>query len=355
MEEETTEEKIASSTGNDTERFSKDLEAEADALIMAAYGEGDNKEEAKKDDKGDKKDDKEAEGSTDGDGDKVGTGESDGDTEGDAEEKVKVIDPEISSLLGKLEKSEKRVKDTRADHTRGRQDLKEAQSRSQELEDTVFALKKQVEDLTTASTQKQEAKAEKVVAKTSGDIEDQIAAMQKIDPDLAATMKPIVESMFGQINTLKTDLATEKQEAKDRTAQDENDAHFAKLDGAHKGWEETMQTPEFAEYLQDLPPRSKRLALLDLKGGTAENIIELFDEFKDSGNEEDEADAKKNDKLAKAKSLSNPASKKSKNINTGALKMLYTRSQIDNMTEAEYAKEEDAIDKAMANGQIESR
>jgi hypothetical protein len=349
MPEKTTEQKIADSTGNDTEKFSKDLEAEADELIKAAYGGGDDEKKVEANDEKDSKADK---GDTSGDDDKGGNEGSGDNAEAD---EVKAIDPEISSLLGKLEKSEKRIKDTRADHTRGRQDLKEAQTRSLELEDTVFKLKKQVEGLTTASTQKQEAKAEKVVAKTSGDIADQIAAMEKIDPDLAATMKPIVESMFGQINTLKDDLATEKQDANDKTAQAESDAHFAKLDGAHKGWEETMQTKEFAGYLQDLPPRSKRLALLDLKGGTAENIIELFDEYKEASGGEEEADTRKNDKLEKAKSLSNPVNKKSKNINTGVVKMLYTRSQISDMDDAEYAKEEEAIDKAMSNGQIENR
>jgi hypothetical protein len=93
------------------------------------------------------------------------------------------------------------------------------------------------------------------------------------------------------------------------------------------------------------------LALLDLKSGTAENIIEIFDDFKDQGDSEDD---KKNDKLNKAKSLSNPTNKKSKETKiAGAKKFLFTRSEINDMSDAEYAKSEDKIDQAMANGQIQ--
>lgn len=358
--EETAEDKIATSAGNETEVMAQTLEDEADQLIKDAYGGDDKDGKGNDDTSGVGKDDKDANKADKDDeanDNKGGSQDTDEDNNEDGEkDEVKRLDPEIVALLGKLEKSEKRVSDTRADHTRGRQELKEANTKSLELEDTVFKLKTQVEELTKASTAKQEQKTEKAVAKTTGVLEDQIAAMEKIDPDLAATMKPIVEGMFGQINDLKADLATEKQEAKNKKIQDDNDTHFLKLDTAHDGWEATMQTEEFGQFLQGMAPRAKRLALLDLKGGTAENIIEIFDEFKDSqGSDDNDVDTKKSDKLEKAKSLSNPTNKKSKNIDTGTKKMLYTRSQINAMTNEEYAKEEDAIDKAMAAGQIAQR
>lgn len=343
--EETAEDKIAQSTGNDTLNMSKELEDEADELIKQAYGKDeDDDDESGKDDTGSKDDTDEDDGKG---------ADEDGDKDGEDDE-VKKIDPEITDLLSKLDKSEKRIKDTRADHTRGRQELKEANAKSLELEDTVFKLKTQVEELTKASTARTEQKTEKAVEKTTGKLADQLEAMKKVDPDLAAAMAPIVEGMFGQINDLKADLAVEKQEAKNKKIQDDNDAHFSKLDKAHDGWESTMQSPEFAGYLQGLSSREKRLALLDLKGGTADNIIEIFDDFQATQTADDDGDKKK-DKIKEAKKLSNPTNKKSKNIDTGTKKMLYTRTQIDQMTEAEYAKEEDAIDKAMSNGQIENR
>ena len=344
--EETAEDKIAQSTGNDTLLMSKDLEDEADELIKQAYGNKDEDDDDKsgKNDEGNKDDDNEDDDEgTDEDGDRAGE-----------DDEIK-IDPEITSLLSKLDKSEKRVKDTRADHTRGRQELKEATAKSLELEDTVFRLKTQVEALTQANTTRQEKTAEKTVEKTTGKLSDQLEAMKKIDPDLAAAMSPIVEGMFGQINDLKADLALEKQETNNRKIQADNDAHFSKLDKAHDGWEDTMQSQEFAGYLQGLSSREKRLALLDLKGGTAENIIEIFDDFQATQTDDDAGDKKK-DKINAARKLSNPNNKKSKNIETGAKrKMLYTRTQIDKMTNEQYAKDEDAIDRAMANGQIENR
>jgi hypothetical protein len=209
-----------------------------------------------------------------------------------------------------------------------------------------------MEALQNAQTNRQEVRTEKAVEKTSDDLAVQIAAMEKLDPDMAAAMKPIVESMFGQIDGLKNDLANEKEEARTKAIDDANDTHFAKLDTAHSGWEDTMKTPEFAGYLQDLSPRAKRLALLDLKNGTAENIIEIFDDFADQGDSEDD---KKNDKLNKAKSLSNPTNKKSKETKQlqGTKKFLFTRSEINDMSDTQYAKNEEAIDQAMANGQIQ--
>ncbi len=340
-----TEDKIAESTGKDTEKFSQDLEDEADALIKEAYGN----------DEDDKGGDKSSDGDQ-GDSDEGDSEDTDDNSDADSEDGIeKKIDPEIANLLNKLDKSEKRVKDTRADHTRGRQELKEANEKTSELEDTVFKLKTQVEQLTNASTAKQEKKTEKAVAKTTGVLADQIKAMEAVDPDVAAAMKPIVENMFGQVDDLKEQLATEKQNAKDKAIEDANDAHFKKLDDACDGWEDIMQTKEFAGYLQALPPRAKRLALLDLNGGTAENIIEIFDDFKDQNEGEEDADTRKSEKLKKASSLSNPTNKKSKDINRGAKKMLYTRSQINAMSESEYARQEDDIDQAMANGLIENR
>jgi hypothetical protein len=334
----TTEQKLAQSTGNDTDKFSKELEDEADELIKQAYGG---------DDKDDDKDDtaKEDKVKADDDGGK----DDDKGSDEDNEEVIK-IDPEITSLLDKLDKSEKRIKDTRADHTRGRQELKDEKTRNTELEDTVFKLKTQMEALQNAQTAKQEVRAEKIVEKTTGALADQIATMEQVDPEMAKAMKPIVESMFGQIDGLKEDLATEKENSRVKAIDDANDAHFGKIDKAHDGWEATMQTPEFAEYLQQLAPRAKRLAMLDLKGGSADNVIEVFDEFKEFQGGDDDGES---DKIKLAKKLSNPTNRKSKSIDTGVRKMLFTRTQIDGMTDEEYAKNEDAIDQAMANGQIQ--
>lgn len=345
----TAEDKIAQSTGNDTEIMAKALEDEADELIKQAYG-GDDDDE--KDDKGA---DKSGKDDKDDDNKKAGKGTDEDDDEGGEEDEVK-IDPEITDLLSKLDKSEKRVKDTRADHTRGRQELKEANAKSLELEDTVFKLKKQVEEMAEANTSRAETKTEKAVTKTTDTLQAQMDAMTKLDPDLAAAIKPIVDSMFGKIDDMKIEIATDKQELKNQKVKDANDAHFQKLDKAHDGWEDTMQSTEFSEYLQQLAPRAKRLALIDLKGGSAENIIEIFDEFQESQNTDDDNTTKKEDKIKKAKSLSAPANKKSRENNLAKTKkMLFTRTQIDNMSDAEFAKHEDAIDQAMSNGQIEQR
>jgi chromosome segregation ATPase len=341
------EDKIAQSTGSDTEKYGQQLEDEADAIINDMYG----KKEAS-DDKN-AKEDKEDDVDPD-DKDNVEDDDKDGEDD-DVDDKP---DKDVDDLMAELDTANKRVKDTRADHTRGRQELAESQAKSLELEDTIFTLKTQMEELTKAVQSKSEAKeTKKEIKEQVGDLKQQMAEMEKVDPDMAKAMEPIISNLMGQVTGLKAEMKTKEEAAEqrelDRKAQkeaDDTDAHFKKLDDAHDGWEDTMKTKEFSKYLKNLTPRLKRVALLDLKGGKAEDIIEIFDDFKSE--QEDDGDETK---VGKAKKQTNPANRKSKENNLkGRNVFKFTRTQIHEMGEKEYAEKEDAIDQAMANGQIQN-
>ncbi len=362
-EEKSTEEKIAQSTGADTSKYGKELEDEADQIIKDMYHSDDDADD--KDDKDDKDekdadDDKDDKDDKDDDSDKDDKDDDDDTNDADKDDKVKADkDTSVDDLLDKLNKSEKRVKDTRADHTRGRQELKEATTKTLELEDTIFSLRTKVEELTrSVQTKAEEKKTEKAITKDVGDLGKQLEAMKEVDPDLAKAMEPIITGLVGQISNLKSEIVDKEEKAQKKAEQDASDTHFSKLDKAHDGWEGMMKTPEFKEYLQGLSPREKRLALLDLKDGTAENIIEVFDGFVESqkdDTDETEDDDKKSEKLDKAKKNTNPKFNKSKDVNRGAKKMKFTRSDINNMSNSEYAKKEKEIDQAMSEGLIENR
>jgi len=337
-------EKIAQSTGSDTEKYGQQLEDEADQIIKDMYHQKEASDE--KNAKEDKEDDIDPD-------DKDDVEDDDTDGEDDVDDKP---DKDVDELMAELDTANKRVKDTRADHTRGRQELRESQAKSLELEDTIFTLKTQMEELTKAVQTRAEAKETKQEIKEQvGDLKEQMAEMEKVDPDMAKAMEPIISNLMGQVKGLKSEMktreeASEQREA-DRKAQKEADAtdlHFQKLDDAHDGWEETMKTKKFSRYLKNLSPRLKRVALLDLKGGKAEDIIEIFDDFKAEDGDDD-------DTVNKAKKQTNPANRKSKENNLkGRNTFKFTRSQIHNMDEKEYAEKEDAIDQAMANGQIQN-
>jgi hypothetical protein len=121
-----------------------------------------------------------------------------------------------------------------------------------------------------------------------------------------------------------------------------------------------METETFKDYVRSLTPRQKKNAIRDLQTGSAEDIIEVFDDFKKSdfndGTEEDnkkETTAeRKRKKLEAAKKIANPKFNKSKDIKSTPVKYEFTRSEIDAMSPEEWAKNEPAVDKAMSKGLV---
>jgi hypothetical protein len=349
-EEKKPEDEINKSTGNETEDYSNALEDDVDKLINDVYHPEDEGDEDKDDDKP-TDDGKEGEDDDTGDSDKDdGEVDDKDDKDGDDEEDGK------EDLATQLEKANKRVKDTRAEFTKKSQELSTVTKKTQELEDTIFSLRSKVEELSKAQqTKTEEKKTEKSIQKDSLALEEKMEAIKAVDPDLAKALEPIVGGLVSEVNNLKNELKTTEEKWSSKAEKDAHDAHFGKIDKAHDGWEDTMKSPEFKEYLDDLKPREKRLALLDLQDGTADQIIEVFDDFKSSQKPNDDdtsADDKKKAKLKKAKEMSGPNLKKSKEFNRGVQNFKYTRSEIDAMDETEYAEKEADIDKAMSEGLI---
>jgi hypothetical protein len=116
-----------------------------------------------------------------------------------------------------------------------------------------------------------------------------------------------------------------------------------------------METDDFKDYLEELSPRDRRLADMDLDGGTAEQVIEVFDAFKVTQKSDKNltADEKKARKLEKANKMAGIKGNKSKEINTGAHVFKFTRSEIAAMSPKEYLEKEPEIDQAMADRQVD--
>lgn len=353
VEDVATEDKIAQSTGNETEQFSQELEDDADQIIKDMYPDNYPDEDKEK------KDVKKVEDKDTGDDDKDDLEDDDKDGEEDGEDDDEEGNESVQDLLDKLGTSEKRVKDTRKEFTKKSQELSEYKQKTIDLEETVFTLKTKMEELVNSQqTKSEEKKTEKEIKKEASNLTDQMKEIEAVDPDLAKAMAPIVDGMLGQIKGLQTQLKTSEEKQVEREEKAENDkaeaeanAHFKKLDDAHEGWEAMMKTKEFEKYLRALPPRLKRLAILDLKDGKAEDIIEIFNDFKGDEEEDDKGEKK----LDKANKMAGPKVRKSKEINRGVKKMKYTRSEIAAMEPLEYAEQEADIDKAMQDGLIDNR
>ncbi len=374
------EKEIAQSTGNATDKWADKLEQEADDIINDFYHKGEDKDGSDNgladntgdEDKGEKQVADVGDGS-DGSGDGDGTEDTDGETgqgdketDGDGEDGGDDNDNDtdntsdndsdntvnVKDLLADRDRFQKQAKDNKSEYTKGQQKLKEVIGRTEEMEDTIFNLRSKIEDLSSSTQTKQEDKeTKKEIKREAVDVASQLKAISEIDPDIATAMTPVIEDLVGKIESLKTEIATSNATAKVTAEEAANNAYYTKVDRAVPGWEDTMKTDEFADYIDGLSPRQKRMALSDLKAGSADDVIEVFKDYTSTLPEVKKANNKK-DKIKKASEMANPNLNKSKEVETGKT-FKYKLSDVRRMNEKDYLEKETEIDKAWAAGQID--
>jgi Ca-activated chloride channel family protein len=357
----TTEEKIAKSSGNDTEELVKQLDAEGDELIKQAYPDKfPDEEKADEDDKGEEQQEESKEEQSETEA-KEETGDQEDEQQEPKEEEIVAEEGETEKALrDKLAKSEKRVKDTRADYTRKNQELIEKSKTSEavidSLNQTILALKQtsgvQVE------TKKEEREQNKEIKKGLGDLSKHFEKLQNIDPEVAAPIKEVVESLVGQIGNLQETVSQAQKDLRASSLNSAEKVHFQQIDNAHSGWEEMIESDDFIDWKDGLPQRQKRHAEEDLQNGSADDLIELFNDYKkDKGitaepKKETKTSTKKEDKLKKVQAITNPKFDKSKEINSQTFEYDFKQSELRAMSQEEYNKKEKQIDAAMAAKRI---
>lgn len=349
-------------TSNDTEAYLATLEKEAEDIIKQTYHQEEDKEEDKKEDK---------------DGEEVKTGNEekgedakpevpDGKDEEVYVEDIKEDKPEtdsddasdnieIEKLREQLAKAQKQAKDNKGEFTKRSQDLAEATKRSQYLEQNIFDLKNEIADLKSKLGQGGTSKTEAQIIKSTSDINERLKAIEEIDPDIAKAITPVFQGLVEQVETLKDELKVSTEKSVKTANELLEEAHFKAIDDAHPGWEDIVESEEFKEYIGNLSPRQKRLAVHDLQNGSANDIIEVFSDFKStqSTNDSISPEDKKKEKVNKASSIANPKFNKSKDTNINPQTFKFTKSEIAAMTPEVFAKKEKEIDDAMARGLID--
>ncbi len=225
------------------------------------------------------------------------------------------------------------------------------------LQQTVTSLQEQVK--TIPKIEKPEGK--ETEKKPAIDLSKELEVLNKLDPEMAAPVKKIVDSLTNTIDELSTKLVEKTKADEERSFQTEEQKHFASLDEGHKDWEAVVKSAEFTAWIETLSPREKHYAKFDLDDGTAENIVELITNYKTATGIIKEkkpegpgpAEISKEDKkLEEAKRAANPTFKKVKEVNKTRGHVKYTRTEINNMTPEEFNEKEKDIDKEMAAGRI---
>lgn len=358
-EEETIEEKLAKSSGTDADKYAEDLEAQADNMLKEMY-EPESKESEEEENEQEEEESDSKEASSEEEKKEIGS---------EDEEILVDGDDTVESLTEKLQKSEKRVKDNQSAFTKNQQTSKEDRIKSdavvETLQSTIADLQQKVSQRPAQETKQEEKKAEEEIKESVSSLKDQFEALNKIDPDIAKPLEEIIGSLTTQISGLKTELKSKAENDQKTSQKTADDIHFGKIDTAHPDWEEINKSDEFETWINELSPRQRNNARQDLDSGSAENVIGLFDEYKESTGiaktEETDETTKptaKDDKLKKAKTMVNPNLKPSKEIKTSGGKIKYTREMIvrENAKDPNwYAKHEADIDIEIAARRVPDR
>ena len=214
-----------------------------------------------------------------------------------------------------------------------------------------------------AGAEAEPGKEEKKEQPSDDELQASLIELEQEYPEIA---KPMLKMMAKQnAENKKLEDKVEALTAKDKARDDEvkitkEDEHYNAIAKVHSDFDEISKEPLLDEWIGGLPAIEKAGAQAIRKNGSTQDVIELLTSFKKANGyelpakeEKEETPAKKsNSKLDKAKKAGNPSFNKAKDVNIKDGEILFTRQQIDNMTQEEYNKNEPAIDDAMSKGLI---
>lgn len=185
--------------------------------------------------------------------------------------------------------------------------LESARERNKTLEGENQALRAQLAELTAKQQQNLDKAEDRAQARADAG-QAQTTADQNLDAAKTAVAQGADIKIFGDFSEeaiakgigtllqqtfektreeLRAELREENAKAlkplKERQAQDESDGHYSAIYTKHPDADEIAQSAEFDAWMKGLPgfARSSVAAVMDgQKGGTAEQVIEVFDTFK---------------------------------------------------------------------------
>ena len=343
QEKETVEQKIAKSSGNETEKYSKQLEDDVDKLITEVYHQDKVKEENPAEEKEPVKQEKEEE-------EEIESLEVN-------EKNITISeDDDLETLKEKLSKSEERRKNTQSEFSKREQAERDKEkvynATIEALKDTIASLKNTAD--TPSVTKTQEAAKDKDIKAGLGELGEQFKTLENIDPDIAKPLKTLFEGMSDQINGLQTKLRSTTEAFSKTAATNDEEIHFAKIERAHNDYEDLIETDAFKSWIDSLPGYVQKVANSDLEEGTAEDIIELISDYKRSIRDpEKEKKIEREKKVKLAQGLINPGTDGSKEIKgDDATPVKYTRKMLKAMSPKEFAEKEADIDYHASIGNI---
>jgi hypothetical protein len=214
-------------------------------------------------------------------------------------------------------------------------------------------------DLQEQVKQLQDVKATKPKEEESSpqDAEEDLKEGFELYPEVVNPLMKRIKELEKKLSAVNADVGNVKQ-VSDRYAKSEaqtaEDKHWAFIKDKHADLDEIVTSKEYADWFPEQSPLIKEA----LQRGTAKDVVAALNLYRiehpksvpESVKETPAVVKPVADKLSEAKKASSPAVKSSTKPEQ---KPTYTTAQIAKMTRAEFVKHEDAIDAAMARGEIQ--
>jgi len=260
--------------------------------------------------------------------------ESVGETENTLEESVEaetsaIETPEETDKDGQSVDAEKlaqeRIKNAQARMTKATQEAAELRRENDEI-------KKQLNEL------KDTIRSEQTLQSN--------AALDDLKKDYPELASPLID----KIAQLEAQITQSTSEFKEDSMQKELQDHFANIRAKHPDIDSLTDSEDFQGWLERQTPVWKRIS----KEGSSDEVVSLLDKYKTEMGLVVEPSETKEQKVARAKIKAEPKLPKARESQLkGANKKIWTRSEIGSLSMEDFAKNEEDIDKAYAEGRIQ--
>jgi hypothetical protein len=200
---------------------------------------------------------------------------------------------------------------------------------------------------------------------TEVEVDEDLENLRKEYPEIAEPMIKMMQKQQAQNGVLRDRLdkydAVEKKRGDDEKVSKEN-KHYDAIADAHPDFNEISQEPLLDEWINDLDAMERAGAKAIRSGGETKDVIALLTRFKKENGYElpgetkadpkGDAKVKTDSKIDKAKKHQTPQFNKAKELNTEERPILFTQAQMHAWTAKEWDDNEDAVNEALANGQV---
>lgn len=249
------------------------------------------------------------------------------------EEEIQEDRTESDKGLLNAEQWENRYKNAQAKMTKDSQRAKELEAKVVEMSNTIAAM---------------EAMKEKSQSSVAEAIEENVD-LSEIIKDFPEIVKPLQKYVDARIGMIDNKLNESSKELLAAQQAELDRKHLEGIAAVHPDFETVSKSSDFAIWLERQTKMWKSVAV----DGETQDVIALLSKYKkDLGL--DSKSVSKEELVEKAKQNVEPTLSKARKQNIGSSKKIWSRSEIEKLSDKQYKKFEKDIDRAYSEGRIKA-